>query len=111
MTLYRQDFATGVPSPRAESVHNTRCGSYSERTSIDGTGTVLDTADLCHSVDTIRPVNRVDPIGSLQLSAEFIGNPREKLDTSPISSKGNESAKAGVSIIDQVILPVIQKVL
>lgn len=71
-------------------------------------------ADLGNGGDTIRPVKKVDSVGSLESSTESIVNSKqEAAGTSRTSSdihKCNESAKAGVSIIDQVILPVIQKV-
>ena len=71
-------------------------------------------ADLGNGSDTIRPVKKIDSVGSLKFSAESIGNSKkEAAGTSWTSSdiyKCNESTKAGVSIINQVILPVIQKV-
>jgi len=107
-------FATGTSSPYTRSIRNAQCGSYSERTIVDGAGTVQSAADLGNGSDTIRPVKKVDSIGSLELSAESTGNSKkEATGASRISSdihKCNESAKAGVSIIEQVILPVIQKV-
>lgn len=109
-----EDTPSGAPPAYTGSVRTTRRASYAERTSIDGTGTVLSAADLGSGVDTIRPVKKVDPVGSLKLSAEFVGSLRKEASTSPTSStnhkrNASESAKAGVSMVDQVILPAIQK--
>jgi len=73
---------------------------------------VQSAADLGNGSDTIRPIKKVDSVGSLKFSAES-NSKKEAAGTSWTSSdiyKCNESAKAGVSIINQVILPVIQKV-
>jgi serine/threonine-protein kinase 24/25/MST4 len=76
---------------------------------------VLSAADIGNGVDTIRPVKKVDPVGSLKLSAEYVGSLRREASTSPTSSTmhkrtASQSAKAGESMVDQVILPAIQKV-
>ncbi|KAJ3563278.1 hypothetical protein NP233_g9040 [Leucocoprinus birnbaumii] len=108
------DTPSGAPPAYTGSVRSTRRASYAERTSIDGTGTVLSAADLGNGVDTIRPVKKVDPVGSLKLSAEFVGSLRKEASTSPTSStmhrrSASESGKTGASMVDQVILPIIQK--
>lgn len=109
-------FDIGAPPAYTGSIRTTRRSSYAARTSVDGTGTVLSAADIGNGVDTIRPVKKVDPVGSLRLSSEFVGSLRKEAGpTSPTSSsirkrKNSEFSRAGVSMVDQVILPIIQKV-
>lgn len=70
-------------------------------------------ADLGTGVDTIRPVKKVDPVGSLRLSSEFVGSLRkEGSPTSPTTSRhvSNETARAGGLMVDEVILPILSKV-
>lgn len=107
----------GAPPAYTGSLRSTRRSSYAARTSIDGTGTVLNAADIGDGVGTIRPVKKVDPVGSLRLSAEFVGSLRK--DTSAPSSpttstihkrSTSEFSKAGTVMVDQIILPIIQKV-
>lgn len=80
-----------------------------------GVGTVLNEADLGTGVDTIRPVKKVDPVGSLRLSSEYVGSVRKDGGTvSPTSSVFNrslsEGAKAGNAMVDQVVVPILQNV-
>lgn len=113
--MYRLSDA-GAPPAYTGSIRSTRRASYAARSSVDGSGTVLSAADIGNGIDTIRPVKKVDPVGSLRLSAEYVGSLRKEAGVpSPTSSNihkrnASESAKAGASIIDQVILPIIQKV-
>lgn len=96
---------------------STRRSSYAERHATHGTGTALREADLGTGVDTIRPVKKVDAAGSLRLSAEFVGSMRKEpsLSSPTSSTKGShkrassEQGKAGRSIVDEVVLPVIDK--
>lgn len=70
-------------------------------------------ADLGTGVDTIRPVKKVDPAGSLRLSSEFVGSLRkENSPTSPTAPRrvSSETARAGGSMVDQVILPILSNV-
>jgi serine/threonine-protein kinase 24/25/MST4 len=73
-------------------------------------------ADLGNGIDTIRPIKKVDAAGSLRLSSEFVGNIRREGSTSAPSSPTvhkrvvSEVAKAGSAIVDEVVLPIIQKV-
>jgi len=93
-----------------------RRSSYAARTSIDGRGTVLSPADLGTGVDTIRPVKKVDGAGSLRLSSEFVGSIRKEAGaSSPRSPSGHnrtlsEMSKAGRSLVDEVVLPILGKV-
>ncbi|KXN86272.1 Serine/threonine-protein kinase svkA [Leucoagaricus sp. SymC.cos] len=109
------DTPSGAPPAYTGSVRSSRRASYAARTSMDGTGTVLGAADIGNGVDTIRPVKKVDPVGSLKLSAEYVGSLRKEAGaTSPTSSSihkrnASQSAKAGASMVDEVILPIIQK--
>lgn len=107
---------TGAPPAYSGSVRSTRRSSYAARTSVDGAGTILSPADLGTGIDTIRPVKKVDPVGSLRLSSEFVGSLRkEGSASSPRSptahSRGtSEIAKAGRSLVDEVILPMLTHV-
>ena len=68
-------------------------------------------ADLGTGVGTIRPVKKVDPVGSLRLSSEFIGSLRkEGSSTSPIApprGASSETARVGGLIVDEAILPIL----
>ncbi|KAF8165346.1 STE STE20 YSK protein kinase [Crassisporium funariophilum] len=107
------DAPPGAPPAYSGSVRSARRASYAARTSVDGTGTVLRAADLGTGVDTIRPVKKVDPVGSLRLSSEFVGSMRKEGSISAPSSPtthrrvSSEAAKAGKSMIDEVILPIL----
>ncbi|KAI0053656.1 Pkinase-domain-containing protein [Auriscalpium vulgare] len=98
--------------------------SYAARTA--QSGTVVREADLGTGVDTIRPVKRFDAAGSLRLSSEFVGSFREgrgsgsaggSTPTSPVQKDrgsahkraASEAAKAGRSLVDDIVLPTLQK--
>lgn len=113
----------GAPPAYSGSVRSTKRSSYAART--DVRGTALREADLGTGIDTIRPVKKVDAAGSLRLSAEFVGSRRSQegregsISTPGSPSKdrsighkrgATEIAKAGRSMIDQVVVPVLQKV-
>jgi len=103
----------GAPPAYSGSLRSPRRASYAARTSRDGTGTVLREADLGTGVDTIRPVKKVDPVGSLRLSSEFVGSVRKEgsspVPGSPTMHKRgtSEIAKAGCSLVDDVVLPIL----
>lgn len=76
-------------------------------------------ADLGTGVDMNRPVEKVDTMGSLRLSAEFVGSRREGGESTPtsptrdrLSHKRSPSslAKAGNLIVDKVVLPILKNV-
>lgn len=75
---------------------------------------MLNAADLGTGVDTIRPVKKVDPQGSLRLSSEFVGNMRKEGTASRPSNvhrrSTSEVVKAGRSLIDEVVLPILTNV-
>lgn len=116
------------PPAYSASVRSARRSSYAARNNVV-TGTVLGEADLGTGVDTIRPVKKVDTIRSLKLSSEFVGSLRNKegsesSPTSPTSpgtggSSGSgkahkraasEMAKAGKAMVDDVLMPIFEKV-
>jgi serine/threonine-protein kinase 24/25/MST4 len=106
---------SGAPPAYTGSVKARRRASYAERSNVNGVGTVLNAADLGTGVDTIRPVKKVDPVGSLRLSAEYVGSIRK--DGGPVSPTASifnrslsEGAKAGKAMIDDVIVPMLQNV-
>ncbi|KAG8956761.1 hypothetical protein FRC04_000239 [Tulasnella sp. 424] len=118
------------PSPTS-SFKASRRSSYTARH--DPKGTVLREADLGSGVHTIRPVKRVDTIGSLRRSEDFVGSLRsppqspnglpsaDENGTSGSSGSGKgsngklqkrkkeEIANAGRLLVDQVVLPTLQK--
>ncbi|KAF8913898.1 Ste20-like serine/threonine kinase [Gymnopilus junonius] len=106
-------FVSCTPPAYSGSVRSTRRASYAARTSIDGAGTVLSAADLGTGIDTIRPVKKVDGVGSLRLSSEFVGSIRKEASapsprSTTVHSRGtSEIAKAGKSLVDEVILPIL----
>jgi len=112
----------GAPPAYSGFVRSTRRSSYAARHKMTGAGTIMREADLGSGVDTIRPVKKVDTIGSLRLSAEYVGTTRSREDSpsSPLSPsrdrsssskrKASESQQAGRAIIDDVVLPVLQGV-
>ncbi|EIN10615.1 Pkinase-domain-containing protein [Punctularia strigosozonata HHB-11173 SS5] len=91
------------------------------RQSLDGRGTIVREADLGTGVDTIRPVKKLDKEGSLRLSADYVGSMRLRADspTSPPTSpakdksssrrKPSEAVKAGKAMVEEVVVPVLQK--
>jgi serine/threonine-protein kinase 24/25/MST4 len=109
-------------------VQTPRRSSYAARTA--PTGTVVREADMGTGVDTIRPVKKIDTTGSLRLSSEFVGSIRARdgregthtgsvptSPTSPMKDKSSahrrsasETAKAGRSLVDEVVLPTLEKV-
>jgi serine/threonine-protein kinase 24/25/MST4 len=103
----------GAPPAYSGTVRSSRRASYASRTNVEGLGTVITDADLGNGVDTIRPVKKVDPVGSLRLSAEFVGNMRKdgsgSSPSSPTAHKRamSEAGRAGRSLVDEVILPVL----
>lgn len=108
------------PPAYTGSVRSTRRASYAARNNLNGPGTVMREADLGSGVDTIRPVKKVDTIGSLRLSSEYVGNLREgagpSSPTSPIKKDSSsrrvasEAMKAGRSLVDDVVLPTCERV-
>ena len=108
------------PPAYTGSVRSSRRSSYATRSTTDGRGTVLREADLGTGVDTIRPVKKVDAVGSLRLSQEFVGSQREgstgSSPSSPVTPKSphtrapSDSMRAGQSIVDDIILPICAKV-
>jgi len=105
----------GAPPAYSGSVRSNRRSSYAARTSPQGAGTVLGEADIGNGVDTIRPVKKVDPVGSLRLSSEFVGSMRqESSGSAPTSPTGHsraasEAARAGRTVVDEVVLPILQR--
>jgi serine/threonine-protein kinase 24/25/MST4 len=105
----------GAPPAYTGSIRTNRASSAA-RNAVHGTGTVMCAADLGTGVDTIRPVKKVDHVGSLRLSAEYVGNMRREGNmSSPPSPSApkratSEATRAGSSIIDEVILPILQNV-
>ena len=107
------------PPAYTGSIRSSRRSSYQERNAIHGPGTVLREADLGNGLDTIRPMKKVDTVGSLRLSAEFVGSMRRdgngSVPSSPSKSStqrraASEAVKAGKAVIDEVILPILQSV-
>ncbi|KAH7929447.1 Pkinase-domain-containing protein [Leucogyrophana mollusca] len=109
----------GAPPAYTGSVRSARRTSYAARHNVNGPGTIVRDADLGNGVDTIRPVKKVDTVGSLRLSAEYVGSARSREDspTSPTSStkerssfrrRTKESERAGRVMVDDVVLPVLQ---
>jgi len=113
----------GAPPAYTGSVRSTRRSSYAARHNMTGAGTIMREADLGSGVDTIRPVKKVDTVGSLRISAEYVGTTRSREDSpsSPISPsrdrssssfkrKVSESERAGRAMVDDVVLPILQNV-
>lgn len=98
-------------------MRSSRRASYATRSNTEGFGTVITDADLGNGVDTIRPVKKVDPVGSLRLSAEFVGNMRKESSggstpSSPTTHKRamSDAGRAGKSLVDEIVLPVLGNV-
>ncbi|EDR12412.1 Ste20-like serine/threonine kinase [Laccaria bicolor S238N-H82] len=109
------DPPSGAPPAYSGSIRGTRRSSYSERTSLNGSGTVVREADLGTGVDTIRPIKKVDPVGSLRLSAEFVGSMKREGNGSSFSRAPSshrrtvsETSKAGRAMVDEVVIPILQ---
>jgi serine/threonine-protein kinase 24/25/MST4 len=110
----------GAPPAYTGSVRSNRRSSYAERHAINGPGTMLREADIGNGIDTIRPMKKIDAAGSLRLSAEYVGSARKdgsgSLPPSPSKSSithkraASEVAKAGKSLVDEVVVPILQKV-
>ncbi|KAK2466209.1 hypothetical protein APHAL10511_001851 [Amanita phalloides] len=108
------DPSVGAPPAYTGSVKPGRRASYAERSNVNGAGTVLNEADLGTGVDTIRPVKKVDPVGSLRLSAEYVGSVcgSSVSPTSSVSRRSlSEAAKAGNAMVDEVVVPILQNVI
>jgi len=105
----------GAPPAYTGSVRTKRA-SYKARSTVHGPGTVLSQADLGTGVDTIRPVKKVDAVNSIRLSEGFVGSVRREASmSSPVSPtkethkrRVSETATAGKSMVDEVILPLLQ---
>lgn len=107
------------------SVRSTRRASYAARNNVTS-GTVLMEADLGTGVDTIRPVKKVDTVRSLRMGEEYVGSMKRdrsgsdsqsgSAPPSPVSSKigsakkVSEAAKAGKSMVDDILLPTLERV-
>lgn len=66
--------------------------------------------DVGNGMHTIRPVKRFDSVSSNRASAEFMRNGGSmKSATSPVAAMDRE-ARMGRTIVDEVILPTIDKV-
>ncbi|KAJ6599067.1 kinase-like domain-containing protein [Mycena vulgaris] len=110
----QEGFALGAPPAYTGSIRPSRRASYAARNAVNGSGTVMREADLGTGVDTIRPVKKVDTIGSLRLSAGYVGSMRREgsgsTPTSPTTHRraASDAAKAGTSLIDEVVLPILQ---
>ncbi|KAJ7507811.1 kinase-like domain-containing protein [Mycena galericulata] len=115
----QEAFALGAPPAYTGSVRTSRRASYAARNAVNGSGTVMREADLGTGVDTIRPVKKVDTVGSLRLSAGYVGSMRREgsgstpgTPTSPTATThrrvSSEAAKAGKTLIDEVVLPILQ---
>ncbi|KAJ7228647.1 kinase-like domain-containing protein [Mycena pura] len=111
------DVGLGAPPAYSGSVGSVRANrrsSYAARHSVTGAGTVMREADLGTGVDTIRPVKKVDTMGSLRLSADYVGSMRRESSgstpTSPTTHRRltSEAAKAGRSLVDEVVLPILR---
>lgn len=106
----------GAPPAYTGSVRHNRRSSYAARNQVNGAGTIMREADLGNGIDTIRPIKKLDAANSLRLSSEFVGNIRKEGSTSAPSSPTihkrsvSEVSKAGGAIIDEVVLPIIDKV-
>lgn len=108
------------PPAYTGSVRPDRRSPYTVRSMKDGRGTVLKVADMGTGVDTIRPVKKVDTVGSLRLSHEYVGSQRDggsgSSPSSPVTPKSphrralSDSMKAGQSIVDDIILPICERV-
>jgi serine/threonine-protein kinase 24/25/MST4 len=66
-------------------------------------------------MDTVRPVKKVDATGSLRLSADYVGSLRDKTPSDDSLAQSHKRAtseigKAGKAIVDQVVIPTLQKV-
>lgn len=69
-------------------------------------------ADLC--MGTMRPVKKVDPLGSFRMPSESVGSPRKEGSPSshipPPRRASSESTRVGGLMVDEVILPILNNV-
>jgi serine/threonine-protein kinase 24/25/MST4 len=122
--LTESNVDTDLGAPPAY-VRTPRRSSYAARMAPNGT--VVREADIGTGVDTIRPVKKIDTSGSLRLSSEYVGSFRARdgsssgstptSPTSPVKDKSSahkrsasEAAKVARSLVDEVVLPTLQKV-
>lgn len=110
----------GAPPAYSGSIRSAIRSSYAARHKMTGAGTIMREADLGSGVDTIRPVKRVDTASSLRLSAEYVGTrsretspappttPSKDRTSSSFKRRVSDSERAGRSMIDDVVLPVLQ---
>ncbi|KAF8575627.1 STE STE20 YSK protein kinase [Ramaria rubella] len=109
----------GAPPAYSGSMRSNKRSSYAARHNTQN-GTALRPADVGNGMDTVRPVKRVDTAGSLRLSNEFVGSLRSRegnpvlltsIDTKPPSHAraASEQVRAGKSIIDEVVIPTLQR--
>ncbi|KAK0206557.1 Ste20-like serine/threonine kinase [Desarmillaria ectypa] len=103
----------GAPPAYSGSMRGSRRSSYAARHA-GGAGTIMKEADLGNGIDTIRPIKKLDTVGSLRLSADYVGSIRREGSTSAPTSpthkrNSSETAKAGKSMVDDVVLPILQK--
>ncbi|KAF7288217.1 Ste20-like serine/threonine kinase [Mycena chlorophos] len=111
----QDNLGLGAPPAYTGSVRSSRRSSYAARNSMTGAGTALREADIGTGMDTIRAVKKVDTVGSLRLSSEYVGSMRREassgsMPTSPTTHLRavSEAMKAGVSLVDDVVLPILQ---
>lgn len=113
------------PPAYSGSVRSQRRASYAARNNVTS-GTVLVEADLGNGVDTIRPVKKVDTVRSLRLSEEYVGSVKRdrsgsgsasgSAPSSPVTSKVgsgrkvHDVARAGAAMVNEVLLPTLEKV-
>ena len=118
----------GAPPAYVRTPTTPKRSSYAVRTAPKGT--VVREADMGTGVDTIRPMKKIDTTGSLRLSSEYVGSMRARdgregsnagsvptSPTSPMKDKSSahrraasDAAKAGRSLVDEVVLPTLERV-
>ena len=63
---------------------------------------------------TMRPVKKVDPLGSFRMPSESVGSPRKEGSPSshipPPRRASSESTRVGGLMVDEVILPILNNV-
>ncbi|KAK4685170.1 serine/threonine-protein kinase 24/25/MST4, partial [Tremellales sp. Uapishka_1] len=80
----------------------------------EGRGTVVREADVGDGFSTVRPVKKVDAVGSQRLSADFMGTGSVRkmppLMEHPTKARAlNERGQAGRALVEEVVLPVMEK--
>jgi serine/threonine-protein kinase 24/25/MST4 len=107
----------GAPPAYTGSMRQSRRSSYAARQSTHGT--VMREADVGNGMNTLRPIKKVDAAGSLRLSSEFVGSIRSREGSTSNSAPSSptihkritsEMGKAGASMIDDIVIPTIEKV-